>query len=169
MGISAELFRADVCRTKESINMNQIIKTTFLAAMVALASSCTTINKSMREPNTRVNFNKTDFSLSDQVTAEATSTKILGIDFKRFFSKTTGTIEGGAVGISLALIPVVGNILVDKTANYALYNLMSSNPGYDVVFYPQYESKVSKPILGLGFLTKTTTVKTTARLGKLTK
>jgi hypothetical protein len=44
---------------------------------------------------------------------------------------------------------------------------MSSNPGYDVVFYPQFETKVVKPFLGLGFLTKITTVKTTARLGKL--
>jgi hypothetical protein len=46
---------------------------------------------------------------------------------------------------------------------------MNSNPGYDVVFYPQYETKVFKPVLGIGFLTKISTVKTTARLGKLTK
>jgi hypothetical protein len=57
----------------------------------------------------------------------------------------------------------------DKTANYSLYELMTNNPGYDVVFYPQYETKVLKPILGIGFLTKITTVKTTARLGKLKK
>ena len=44
---------------------------------------------------------------------------------------------------------------------------MEKNPNYDVVFYPQYETTVKKPILGLGFLTKVTTVKTTARLGKL--
>ena len=44
---------------------------------------------------------------------------------------------------------------------------MSQNKGYDVVFYPQYETKVQKPALGIGFITKITTVKTTARLGKL--
>jgi hypothetical protein len=69
----------------------------------------------------------------------------------------------------LASLPVVGNVLGDKTSNYALYELMNNNPGYDVIFYPQYEVKVVKPIIGIGFLTKITTVKTTARLGKLNK
>jgi len=85
-------------------------------------------------------------------------------------SRTIITGEGGAsASISLASIPVVGNMVADKTANYALYELMSGNPGYDVVFYPQYETKVFKPILGIGFFTTITTVKTTARLGKLNK
>jgi hypothetical protein len=44
---------------------------------------------------------------------------------------------------------------------------MFTNPGYDVIFYPQYETKISKPALGLGFIVKITKVKTTARLGKL--
>lgn len=138
--------------------------------VIATLSSCTTLNHSMREPNTRVNLNKSDFTLSDQVTAEATSTKIIGIDFARLFTEKTGVVQGGgAAAISLASIPVVGNVVADKTANYSLYELMNNNPGYDVVFYPQYETKVLKPILGIGFLTKITTVKTTARLGKLTK
>jgi hypothetical protein len=142
----------------------------FTGILIATLSSCTTLNHSMREPYTRINLNKSDFTLSDQLTAEATSTKILGIDFERLFTKKTGVVEGGgAAAISIASIPVVGNLVADKTANYSLYNLMNSNPGYDVVFYPQYETKVFKPILGIGFLTKITTVKTTARLGKLTK
>jgi len=140
----------------------------FFAAIILL-SSCSTMNHSMREPNTRVDLNKSDFSLSDQLSAEATSTKILGIDFSRLFTKKTGSIEGGAIAISLAMIPVIGNIVMYKTVNYALYNLMNENPGYDVVFYPQYETKVVKPILGIGFLTKITKVKATARLGKLNK
>ena len=138
----------------------------FVAVIVAF-SSCTTLNHSMREPNTRVNLNKSDFSLSEQVSAEATCTKIIGIDFKRLFTKETGTVEGGALSVSLASIPVIGTIVADKTANYALYNLMDANPGYDVVFDPQYETKVIKPILGIGFLTTITKVKATARLGKL--
>ncbi len=137
--------------------------------IIATLSSCTTLNHSMREPNTRVNLNKSDFTLSDQVSANATSTKILGIDFERLFTKKTGVVEGGVEAISLASIPVVGNLVSDKTSNYALYELMTSNPGYDVVFYPQYETKVIKPFLGIGFITKITTVKTKARLGKLTK
>jgi len=144
-----------------------IIKMVMFVAVIVTFSSCTTLNHSMREPNTRVNLNKSDFSLSEQVTAEATCTKIIGIDFKRLFTKETGTVESGALSVSLASIPVIGTYVADRTANYALYNLMTANPGYDVVFYPQYETKVIKPILGIGFITTITKVKTTARLGKL--
>lgn len=132
-----------------------------------LFSSCSTTHKTMREPNVRVDLTKSDFTLSDQVKAEAKSTTIIGIDFTRLFTKKTGSVEGGAAAISIASLPVIGNLLSDKTANYALYELMNSNPGYDVIFYPQYETKVVKPILGIGFLTKITTVETKARLGKL--
>jgi hypothetical protein len=144
-----------------------------VALLAASISSCTTINKSMREPNNRVQFSKSDFTLSDQLTAEANTTKILGIDFARLFTKKTGTIESsGAVSsfISLASLPVVGGFVSgDKTVNYSLYEMMNANPGYDVVFYPTYEIKVVKPILGMGFLLKMTHVKSTARLGKLNK
>ena len=142
-----------------------------LVAVIAAFSSCTTLNHSMKAPNTLVNLEKSDFSLSEQLTAEAKSTKIFGIDFARIFKSKTGVVEGagGAGSISLASIPVIGNFVGDKTANYSLYNLMDANPGYDVVFYPQYETRVIKPVLGIGFITKITTVKTTARLGKLNK
>lgn len=141
----------------------------FAAIIVAAIffSGCTTIHKSMREPNVRVELNKGDFTLSGQVTAEAKSVKIIGIDWQRLFMKKTGGVEGGAAGINLANLPVIGNVVSDKTSNYALYELMNTNPGYDVIFYPQYETKVVKPIIGIGFFSKTTTVKTTARLGKL--
>lgn len=138
-----------------------------LVVVLATFASCTTLNHSMREPNTRVNFTKSDFTLSEQVSAEDKTVKILGIDFERLFKKETGVVDNGASSISLANMPVIGNVLYDKTSNYALYNLMFTNPGYDVIFYPQYETKISKPVLGLGFIVKITKVKTTARLGKL--
>jgi len=139
-----------------------------LALLLAVTfTSCTTLNKSIREPNVRVELNKNDFNLSDQVTAEAVTVKYLSIDWSRLFNKNTGSIDGLSKFISFASIPVVGNLMSDKTSNYALYELMTKNPGYDVIIYPQYEVKVSKPLLGLGFLQKTTTVKVTARLGKL--
>jgi hypothetical protein len=147
---------------------NSIIKMALFVAVLATLSSCTTMNQSMKEANTRVNLNKSDFTLSDQVSAEASSTKILGIDFKRLFTKKTGVVtSGGSAGISLASIPVVGGLMVDQTTNYALYELMKANPGYDVVFYPQYETTIVRPFLGIGFITKITKVKATARLGKL--
>jgi hypothetical protein len=139
-----------------------------LVVLIAIISSCTTLNKTMREPNTRVELSKNDFTLSDQVSADAQTTKIFGIDFARIFMKRTGTVEGAA-SVSVASIPVIGNLMIDKTANYSLYQLMSNNPGFDVVFYPQYETKIIKPIFGIGILTKITSVKTTARLGRLNK
>lgn len=144
-------------------------KMSFLAAMaltLVFFSSCTSVNKSMREPYTRVELNLEDFTLSQQLTAEATTTKYLNIDFARLFSKNTGTLTGTSA-LSLASIPVVGNVVVDQTVNYALFELMQANPGYDVVFYPSYETTVKKPIIGIGAFTKITTVKVTARLGKL--
>lgn len=145
-------------------------KILFLFTAVAVFTNCTSLNHTMRETNTRVNLTKNDFVLSDQVSAEAKSVKVLGIDWGRLFLNKTGGLEGGDSSIiSGANIPVIGNLLGDCTSNYALFELMAANPGYDVVFYPQYETKVFKPILGIGFLTKITNVKTTARLGKLSK
>ena len=142
---------------------------TVIVLSLMLFSSCSTLNKTMREPNVKVELSKSDFTLSDQVTAEAKSVKIIGIDWQRLFKSESGTVENGSESINFANIPVIGSVMFDKTSNYALFELMSKNEGYDVVFYPQYEIKVLKPILGIGFLTKITTVKTTARLGKLKK
>ena len=148
---------------------NKILSVLFVAVLAAFLS-CTTINHSMREPNTRVNLTKSDFSLSDQVTAKAKSVTVLGIDWARFFTSKTGSVEADASSsISWASIPVIGNVVGDRTANYSLYEMMNANPGYDVVFYPQYETKVFKPALGIGFLVRITNVKTTARLGKMNK
>jgi hypothetical protein len=144
------------------------LKTLIVIMFAVLAfSSCTTVSKTMREPNTLVQLSKSDFALSEQVSAEATCVKIFGIDFPRLFVKNTGNVSGGAMSVSLASVPVIGNFLADQTANYALYELMSKNAGYDVVFYPQYEVKVVKPVIGIGLLTTITTVKVTAKLGKL--
>ncbi|MFQ3579040.1 MAG: hypothetical protein SNJ71_02735 [Bacteroidales bacterium] len=135
----------------------------FVGLTALVLSSCTSINKSMREPYAKVDFVKSDFTFSEQLSAQATSTKILGIDFERLFMKKTGSIGGGEI---FGIYYIIGNIISDKTANYALYNLMEENKGYDVIFYPQYETKVDRP-LGIGFLFKITTVKTTARLAKI--
>ena len=130
--------------------------------LLLLSVSCTSINKSIKESNERVNFNKSDFTLSEQVSAEASSTTILGIDFSRIFLKKTGQF-GNSNTISASVVPVVGNLVTDHTSSYAVHNLLDEHKGYDVVFYPQYEKRVIKPILGLGFLTKVTTVKEIGR------
>ncbi len=130
-------------------------------------SSCTLMTKSMREPNNRVNFAKDDFTYSAQLSAEASSTKIFGIDFERLFTKKTGSISGGGAStmISLASIPVIGGFVGgDKTSSYALYKLMTDNAGYDIVFYPSFATTVKRPIIIPIFTI--TTVKVTAKLAK---
>lgn len=150
------------------------MKTKFLllVAIVIMASSCSSVHTSMREPNTRLELTKNDFNLSDQVSATASTTRIIGIDFKRIFTKKTGSVtkDGESNNINFSSIPVIGNYFSrDKTSSYSLYELMKKNPNYDVVLYPQFETKVNRPFLGLGFIYKKSTVKTTARLGQLKK
>ncbi|MEN9444770.1 MAG: hypothetical protein RIS47_1660 [Bacteroidota bacterium] len=137
-----------------------------IAAIVLLFSSCTSLNQTIKEPNSHVQFVKSDYEFSGQFSAEASSTKILGIDFKRIFMKKTASVDGSG-GVSAASIPIIGSLVGDRTSGYALYELMQAHTGYDVVFYPQFETKVVKPILGIGLLSKFTTVKVTARLGKV--
>ncbi len=121
--------------------------------LIATLSSCSTfVNQSIRETNARVEFTKSDFTLSDQVTGEASVLRIFGIDFSRSFNKETGDIF------------VYGNKVNSRAQRYAIYNLLSKNKGYDVIFYPQYEV-VQKG----SFLFGKTTVKVTAKLGKLNK
>jgi hypothetical protein len=148
---------------------NKMKKIVLLFAIATVLASCTTMKRTMREPNTKVNLVKTDFTLSDQVSAEAKTTKIISIDWDRLFMKKTATVIGSSSSISFASIPVIGSFVSDKTANYALYELMTSNPGFDVVFYPQFETTIERPLLGIGFIYKKITVKATARLGKLNK
>jgi hypothetical protein len=131
----------------------QLNKVPFLVLLIATLSSCSTfVNQSIRETNARVEFTKSDFTLSDQVTGEASVLRIFGIDFSRSFNKETGDIF------------VYGNKVNSRAQRYAIYNLLSKNKGYDVIFYPQYEV-VQKG----SFLFGKTTVKVTAKLGKLNK
>ena len=142
-----------------------------LIALFAI-TGCTTYRNSMREPDNMVNFNKKDFAFSDQISATAKTTKIFGINinFKRYFVHKSGYVSSKLESsIDFAEIPVIGNIVLNRTKNIALYSLMHDNPNYDVVFYPRFETYVKKPILGIGFFYKKTKVKVTARLGRLKK
>jgi hypothetical protein len=145
-------------------------KTVLLFALLStlLITSCTSVHKTMREPNVRVELERDDFELSQQVSAEATSVRVLGIDWKRLLNVERGSVEGWAFSaVNLGYIPIIGTGITEPTSFYALHEMMKNNPGYDVVFYPQYEAIVKRPVIGLGFIYKKTTVKATARLGKM--
>ena len=139
----------------------------FLAAvlMAMTLASCSMTNQSIREPYSRIDFKRDDFTISAQVSAEARSTKILFIDWERLFSKKLGNVEGSGAGFSLANLPIIGSVVCNKTANYALYELMQKNPGHDIILYPQYEVKKRCPILIPIFTI--TDAKVTAKLAKI--
>lgn len=124
-----------------------------LLALAALTlTSCGSAYRTMREPNVRFELNSNDYILSDQVTGEATVTRIFGIDWARLFGSKTADVTASLMGG-----------LVATDASYAIYDLLQKNPGYDFVMYPQVE-KQSKGFL---HIVETTKVKVTARLGKL--
>lgn len=132
-----------------------------------LFASCTSINSTMREPNAHVQFESGDFEMSNQVSASAKTSTILGIDFARLFKTKSGAVEGDNIASALGALPVVGGFVSDPTQGYALYELYQSNPGYDVVFYPQFVTTATCPVLGICFIQKNTTVDVKARMGKI--
>ncbi|SHF75348.1 hypothetical protein SAMN05444274_108122 [Mariniphaga anaerophila] len=156
--------------------------------LIVLMNSCSVSNHSMKTPNYHIEFYKSDFDYSEQVSAEATSVRVFGIDWRRLFKWNSGEINSdhsgsqsndvgitgnfmidpieqslSAIGAVSAIIPVLGDYGKGKASRYALYNLMRDNPGYDVVIYPQYETKrFIVPV----FYSKQT-VRVTARLGRI--
>lgn len=144
------------------------LKLTLVMAGIFAFTSCSMVQRSTQEADSHIRFVHENFEYSTQVTGEATTVRILGIDWKRLFKKgshaTADAQKGG--GFDIANVPVIGNVMREKTYNLALYDLLNANGGgYDVVMYPQYEmSKKGFP----GIYTKTV-VKATARLAKLKK
>jgi hypothetical protein len=140
-------------------------KNLFIAVIILMTTaSCMHNSRSMREPNVRLNLERKDFTLSGQVSGEATQIKVFGIDWERVFLRETGSASGmGTAKMIIESIPVIGNVLSNKAQAYALHDMMEKNPGYDVVLYPQFETtRVWFP-----FFFSKTKVKSTARLGKL--
>ena len=154
----------------------------FIIGLIGLMSSCSISNHSMKSPNYHIEFYKADFDYSPQVMSEAISVRILGVDWQRLFKWESGQINSDQfadktqniaisgniiadpiVGAISTVIPVLGDYGKGKVSSYALYNLMKDNPGYDVVIYPQYETK--KLIIPIFYSKRT--VKVTARLGKI--
>lgn len=150
--------------------------------IVITMSGCSVSNLAMKQPNNHIEFYKNDFEYSPQVTGEAISVKVLMIDWARLFKWKTGEISGEntvsepinvslgtqvvsnpVAGVLSAAIPVLGDYSKGRVSNFALYDMMKKNPGYDVVLYPQYETKK----FVIPFIYSKTTVKATARLGKI--
>ena len=131
-----------------------------LLAIFALSfSGCNYTMKSMKTPNNYVEFQKDDFTFSEQLTGEGTQTRILGIDWAHLFKSETGSIiEANAFNI-----PIIGNLPMGGSQAFAINDLMQKNSGYDVVFYPQYETQMT----GIPMLYQKTRTVVKARLAKI--
>ena len=150
--------------------MKKFFPYSFLFMSLFVMSGCSFLGKTMKQPNYRVEFDKDDFEWSPQVTGEATQVKVLNIDWARLFKQTGGEIDGSdRYPSSTITIPIIGytagsgprgNSIVEM---YALYEMMTNNPGFDLVVYPSFETTMK----GFPFIFWKTTVKATARLGKL--
>jgi hypothetical protein len=132
----------------------------YFFVLLFFVSSCTSIHKTTKQPFSSVELRYSDFDLSEQQSAEATSVTILGIDFKRLFLRKTG----GSPSL-VGSIPILGQYLSDPTTSYAMYKLLENNNDADFVFYPQVEKKTTCPILGLCVINKITNVEVKAKLG----
>ncbi|MCI5055786.1 MAG: hypothetical protein MRY83_06735 [Flavobacteriales bacterium] len=129
-------------------------------------SSCNYTGMGISHPNVMYELGRNDMEVSDQKSAEASQTKIIGIDFARLFKAESASISSlGYVGIDqTSSIPIVGSYITPTTVqNYALYNLISGEQGYDFVLYPRFEENTK----GIPFIFTTTKSKVTAKLGKL--
>ena len=135
----------------------------FVCAACFLLASCNVYRHNVKEAQAYVQYHAADFDLSGQVTGEATVVRVIGIDWEHLF----GDKESATTPDFGTMIPVIGT-RIENGANYALFNMMKKNPGYDVVIYPQVEAHRHAPILGTDIYSKTT-YKVTARLGKLKK
>ena len=127
-----------------------------LILTVVLASSCSTTYRTMREPNVHFELTGHDYILSDEaVTGEATVLYVFGIDWKRLFSHTDRADFDA---------PIVGlENIVKGAEQYAIYDLMEKNPGYDFVMYPQ----VTKSYKQFPLIYRKVNVTVKARMGKL--
>lgn len=165
--------------------MKQKLTIAILVCMGGLLTSCSISSRTMKTSPDYLLLNRTDFELSDQVQAQAMTTRVLGIDWNRLFRWELGAIgadlsqenfqpTGGisAVGTDnginivynvIANLPVIGSVIKGNTASYALSTLMRDTPGYDVILYPQYY----RTIKGFPPFYSKTEVSVTARLGKL--
>lgn len=143
------------------------MKKILLIILIALIfCDCSSTRVSMSNPSPLIEFKRDDFQISNQATAEAIETKIVGIDFERIFSSKSGSFDGGNQ-ISAASIPVLGSYVSSFAKDYALFNLMDENPGYDMVLYPQFKIKKVCPLIGICFLTQINKVRVTARLARI--
>lgn len=117
-------------------NLNKVFFAVAVAVAAISVTSCTYNSRGIADSNARIEFEKKDVTISEQASASAKQTIILGVDWKRLFKKEVGEVRGR--GFALAL-PIIGSSPSSVVEGYATYNLLKANPDYDAILYPQYE------------------------------
>ncbi len=157
--------------------MNNRLITSCIALLIIAAAmtGCSTSHRTISQPDTYLQLKRSDFEISELKTASATTKQILCIDWSRIFNKTKANgndmmandIELWSFYYSYPVIgPIAYDYLIDKTTDYAFYELMKSNPGYDVIMYPQVEREIKRPI-GIGWIYREINVTVSGRLAKI--
>ncbi len=139
--------------------MKKIHLILIIAAAGLLMQSCKTASLGIRHQSSYLELKAADLEVSQRMTAEAKTTRILGIDWSRLFNN-----NGAAIGSGYA--PVIGDPyykLAGYDQNKALYKLLKENPDYDVVMYPRFEEKKFRILI---FFSVTDT-RVSGRLAKL--
>ncbi len=136
-----------------------------LLVIIGLASSsCSVSKQTFKAPNYQIEFYKSDFEYSTMLSAESTTIRVLGINWKKMFNREKGERNPDPIVSGLSpILPVLGDTGYGKVSSYALYTLMMENPGYDVVVQPKYKTK--RFIIPLIYAKKS--VEVSARLGKI--
>lgn len=129
-----------------------------VTAMLLLCSSCVSTHMSITGSTPQLNIELKDLEVTEPVEATAVSVKLFGVDWGRLLSRNEADVRGSVYTSLLSL---------DRTENYAVYDLLKKNKGYDIVLYPQFYKVTRKPFLGLGLIYKVTEVKVSARMAKL--
>lgn len=125
----------------------------------------------MREANYQLWLHHEDLAYSPQLIGKADQTKILFLDFERLFGKkkwefgnfgdlptdpfnpnvnvnANGAIVNSEAVINAVINGVIGVSSVSRVEQMAMYDLMSKNPGYDMVMFPQFTSRRKWFIIG---------------------
>ncbi len=127
-------------------------------AMTMMMGSCMSTQMTMSGAIPELQLKPEHLDVTPQLEATAVTVRVFGIDWERLFTERSAAIRASVY----TPMPIV-----DRTDMYAIYSLLKQNEGYDMVLYPQFNTVVRKPFLGLGMIYKVTEVKVTARMAKL--
>lgn len=136
-------------------------KISFIVAAVLIAllsGSCMSTHSSILSSTPQIQLKPENLDITTHKEASAVTMRILGVDWERLTSKRSASMRGTVYSSFTSF---------DRTDEYAIYNLLKQNEGYDMVLYPKFDKVVRKPVLGIGVICTITEVKVSARMAKL--